>query len=151
MHFELPQEEHEIEGVRFRITKLPFKPGRAALLLLSTKVLPSLRSGLAEVNQNAGTREMAAAILGGLGNTFERLGEADLEKLDEAFGKYSEYAAGGDDGDEERWVRLDEKGRALLFGGGKIALYTRWLMLCVKVNYADFFAALKTDVLDRAS
>jgi hypothetical protein len=151
MSFELPQEEHEIEGVRFRITKLPFKAGRAVFLLLSTKILPSLKSGLADVDRDAGTREVATAVLAGLGSVFERLSEADLEKLDDAFGKYSEYAIGDRDGGEERWVRLDEKGRTLLFGGGKMALYTRWLMLCVKVNFADFFAALKTDVLDRAS
>lgn len=151
MSFELPQEEHEIEGTKFRITKLPFKVSRSAFLLLSAKVLPSARSGLAEVSQSAGKAEVAKAILGGLSGIVERLSEADLEKLDDAFGRHSEYLAGEDDHGEERWVRLDDRGRMVLFGGGQMALYTRWLMLCVKVNYSDFFAALKTDVLGRAS
>lgn len=151
MSFELPQVEQTIGEVRFRITKLPYKISRSIFLLVSSKALPSVREGLGGIAKDASRMDVVQAIVGGLSGIIDRLSEADLEKLDEAFGKHSEYLAGEDERGDERWVRLDEKGRMMLFGGGQMALYTRWIVTCVQVNYSDFFAALKTDVLDRVS
>jgi hypothetical protein len=153
MGFELPQEEHEIDGVRFRITKLPFKLARPTLLLLSGRLLPAAKQGAAAIGGEGDAKARAAtALLGALGSVFETLTEADLEKLDEAFGSHCEYHAGDDPktGDE-LWVRLNAKGREALFGGGKMALYAQWLVLCGRVNFSDFFDVLKGFGTGRAS
>ena len=126
MGFELPQEEHEIDGVRFRITKLPYKISRSTLLLLSGRLLPAAKAGAAAATGDGDAKSRAAgAPLGALAGVFEQLTELDLEKLDEAFGSHSEWSE--DDG--RTWRRLDKTGRDTLFGGGRMALYAQWLVL----------------------
>ncbi len=153
MTFALPVEEHEINGTRFKITKLPYKVSRSTLLLLSGRILPAAKEGAKAIGGEGDPKVRATqALLGALSGVFETLSEADLEKLDEAFGTHSEYFAGTDPNTgEDRWVRLVDKGRNELFGGGRMALYAQWLVLCGRVNYADFFGVLKGLASARAS
>jgi hypothetical protein len=145
MSFELPQEVHEIDGVRFKVTKLPFKLARPTLLLLSGRLLPAAKAGAGAIAGDGDAKARAAtALLGALSGVFETLTEAELEKLDEAFGSHCEYYAGDDPKTgEELWVRLNAKGREQLFSGGRMALYAQWLVLCGRVNFSDFFGVLK--------
>jgi len=152
--FELPTVEREIDGVRFKITKLPFKRSRATLLLLGKKVFPALRKAaagadFAEALAAGGDRRARLAaqvgpkMLDALADLFENLDAADLEKLDEAFGANSSFENGTDAQGDSRWASLSrEENRELAFGSS-MNRYFRWLLACMEVTYADFFAGLK--------
>lgn len=154
MSFELPTIEREIDGVRFKITKLPFKRSRATLLLLGKKVFPALRKAAEGVNfaDALGTTsdrkakivtQIAPKMIDALADLFEHLDAADLEKLDEAFGSHSSFENGADAHGEPRWASLSrDENRELVFGAS-MSRYAKWLLACMEVTYADFFAGLR--------
>lgn len=147
MTYELHTETREIDGVTFRITRLPFKKSRATLLLLGRKVILPLQKAVGgaslggAMGDDSGKR---AATLDAIGAVVSGLDLSDLEKLDEAFGSHSWFQHGTDAAGEPKWVSLGtDEGRELAFRSST-ARYFQWLLACAEVTYRDFFAGRKS-------
>jgi hypothetical protein len=116
----LKTEEREIGGLKYRVTQLGAKAGRAALLRIMKTVGP------------AAAMLQGDDLAGALGKFFENLSEVDLDYFCALFGEKSfVFQADG------KMPRVDQ-----VFDehfAGRYLDMIEWLIFAGEVNFADFF------------
>jgi hypothetical protein len=130
-------ERREIAGLAIEITPLGFEAQRRTFVVLARALGPALVEMLAGAKSleslgspDALRRAALAAI--------ERLDDATLEALTEAFGESSRAMFA-----PKRAPFLSEaSAREEAFAGPHFARFFLWLRACVEVNYGPFFASL---------
>jgi hypothetical protein len=140
--FERKYEIVQIDGVEFEVQPLGAIQGRR----LFTKIVRSLGPALTEVAKLAdpkAKKDAAALGLSVLGGLLERLDPALVDELCEAFAAHCTVRY--PDGAKPKLPRVFDD-----YFAGRYNHLTRWLIECLRLNFADFLsdgsllASLKT-------
>jgi hypothetical protein len=133
-------ERREIAGLTIEITPLGFEAQRRAFVVLAKALGPALVEALAGAKSidAMGSDALRRAAL----SAIERVDDATLEALTEAFGESSRAMFA-----PKRAPFLSEPAaREEAFGGPHFARFFLWLRACVEVNYGPFFASLGAQI-----
>lgn len=128
-------QETTIDGVSFRVAQLGFKKARKVFMRVSKVLGPALATLGAE--SQAGEEISNEAILGAISGTLATVSDEDLDWLADTFGETTWFSR-----DREKWPLLKEANREMLFGGGNLLLFFRWIKFCLEVNFSDFLSVL---------
>jgi hypothetical protein len=133
--FERAYQNVSVDGVEFEIQPLGAIQGRK----LFTKIVKSLGPALSEVAKLAGAKDKksqdAASALGLslLGGLLERLDPELVSELCEAFAQHCTVRY--PDGTKPKLPRVFDD-----YFAGRYSHLTRWLIECLRVNFADFLS-----------
>ncbi len=126
-------EKKSIDGITFEVTQLGFKKGRQLFVRLLKLVGPSL----AHVADSAKSiKEIPLVPM--IKAAVERLEDEDFDWIADVLGETTRFSENG-----TQWPFLNAANREDLFAG-RLTLFGRWVWFALEVNYADFFAALKS-------
>lgn len=136
-HLDNLGEEHEIDGVRFRISKLGYKAGKS----LFVRVMKVLGPALADMADRAPSLAAMGVQLQGLdpaslGVLIDKVTVQELDQWDEILGKVSRYSTDG-----QNFPELNAGARELLFSGRQF-FALKWLRKALEVQFGDFLSEL---------
>lgn len=134
--------EREIGSVNYRCNKLGFSVGLPLLKRLLEIAAPVMAAGL----RGGRLPERLANVLDTLPTAFTL---KDLQTFAQAFGNVSYYMA-----DDGRWVLLVNNGKLNAqetHFTGRYAEFVQWLVFCIEVNFAGFFAGAMSETNEKAA
>lgn len=129
--------ERTIGGHVYRLDKLGYRKARAVLVRVARVAAPALGS-----LEGLSIKGLAGADVGKLGvalsAALDRLDDADLEAVTQAFAERSSVRVGAG------WAPLDDEAkREVHFDRAGLAEYFAWLRHAFEVSFGDFFAELR--------
>jgi hypothetical protein len=124
------QIDSEIDGVKFRVTTLPFGKSKGLLVFLGKKVGPALSALAGSLTLESAVPALAGAL--------ENLNESDLDHVMDVL--TADACVVLPDGRTPLLCHADVREEVF---GGRVLLFFRFLAFALEVNYADFFAAAR--------
>jgi hypothetical protein len=124
----------EIQGVKFRVQPLPFKPARKVLVRLANVAGPAL-AHLASQTASLGDLGLARAVSSALA----AVSDDDLEWLADLYGERTQVGLDG----KAPGPFLDAERRDELFSDpARFPLFFAWLGFCLEIQFVGFSGVL---------